>query len=484
MTAANTEQRLATLFSLSKLDHAWMNLLSTSCLISAFNHVIQTARTQINRFAPWLTAICAKAEFLSFLAAVVLLATLPLPQFASDKEGLAMLAAFGIALYLFSRLATNKHVTAGAVDMLVVATLAVNAVSAFSSHYFQASLIGLAKTAVYVLSYFWFRTTIAAYRGRSALAVSILLASGLTAALYGLYQYKTGVEPLATWEDPSIEQKATRIYSTLGNPNLLAGYLTPLAPIAIALGFAAFFKKRYVLSAIPFAVAVILSSALVFTGSRGAYIAFFVWLTFLFVAVSLYTIKLKPMPRRYLLLPAAALVVAVPIAIHYLPSVGQRLSSIFAGSEHSSNAFRLNVWRASWRMFLDNWWLGIGPGNKTFILVYGLYMLSGFDALGTYCVPLEVAVETGVVGLFIFGTLFLALMARAHLVFRAADNDFDRWLCAGCAAGLLGIMVHGLVDTVFFRPQVQFIFWLTAALIASIYNRTPNADFTSEHQKS
>jgi putative inorganic carbon (HCO3(-)) transporter len=433
---------------------------------------------------PWLVSVCTKAEYLSFLTALALLATLPLPQFATEKEGLAVLAALGIALYLFSKLATNNHTNTSVVDMLVIAILAINAVSAFSSHYFQASLVGLTKVAIYVLSYFWFKNTIAAYRGRSGLAISILLASGLSVALYGLYQYKTGVEPLATWEDPTIEQKATRIYSTLGNPNLLAGYLTALAPLAAALGFAAFFKKRYMLSAIPFAAALVLSSALVLTGSRGAYIAFFAWLAFLFVVISLYTVKSKPMPRRYLLLLAVALVIAVPAAIHFFPFVGQRLSSIFVGSEHSSNAFRLNVWRAAWRMFLDNWWLGIGPGNKTFILAYGLYMLSGFDALGTYCVPLEVAVETGIVGLFIFGALFLSLMARAHLTFRAANNDFDRWLCVGCAAGLLGIMVHGLVDTVFFRPQVQFIFWLIAALIASTYRRTFSMDSTSEHSKN
>jgi hypothetical protein len=60
----------------------------------------------------------------------------------------------------------------------------------------------------------------------------------------------------------------------------------------------------------------------------------------------------------------------------------------FAGSEHSSNAYRIYVWRASAKMFMDNWWFGVGPGNSTFPLAYGLYMKSGFDALGTYCVPL------------------------------------------------------------------------------------------------
>ncbi len=60
---------------------------------------------------------------------------------------------------------------------------------------------------------------------------------------------------------------------------------------------------------------------------------------------------------------------------------------------------------------------GIGVGNQAFRLAYGLYMRSGFDALGAYCVPLEIAVETGVFGLLAFAVLLLAILCRAHLNF-------------------------------------------------------------------
>jgi putative inorganic carbon (hco3(-)) transporter len=480
MIATTTDrQPLISLLALSKVDHVWSSVLSNSRLIAICRRIIEKLRFHTIKIAPWSASLSAPAEFLSFLTALVLLAALPLPQFAADKEGLAVLSVCGIALYIFSRFQASVSIqpaSGSAVGMLVLGIMCTNIASTFASHYFQSSMAGLAKVMVYILSCFWFSSVIAQHPGRSKLAVSVLLASGLAAALYGLYQYRTGVEPLATWEDPTVEQKAVRIYSTLGNPNLLAGYLTSLAPLAAAFGFMAFFKRQYVLSTVPFAIALILSSAIVLTGSRGAYIALFGWLIFLLIVVSIYTFKAKHAPPKYLLLLVAALAaVALPAAAHFFPSFAQRLASIFAGSEHSSNAFRLNVWRASLRMFIDNWWLGIGPGNKTFILAYGLYMLSGFDALGTYCVPLEIAVETGIVGLLVFACLFVTLMARAHLVFAVADNDFDRWLCVGCAAALLGIMVHGLVDTVFFRPQVQFVFWLLTALIAAAYRRSFSA---------
>ena len=120
------------------------------------------------------------------------------------------------------------------------------------------------------------------------------------------------------------------------------------------------------------------------------------------------------------------------------------------------------------QMFQDNWWFGVGPGNSTFRLAYGLYMKSGFDALGTYCVPLEVGVECGVLGLGAFGMMVLSLFARGHLMFWQASQSIYRWLALGLSVALLGLSIQGLVDTVFYRPQVHFIFWLVVAGLAAL----------------
>ena len=33
---------------------------------------------------------------------------------------------------------------------------------------------------------------------------------------------------------------------------------------------------------------------------------------------------------------------------------------------------------------------------------------------------------------------------------------------------IIGVFVHGLVDTVFFRPQLQFLFWTNIAIMTVI----------------
>lgn len=63
----------------------------------------------------------------------------------------------------------------------------------------------------------------------------------LVVSIYGVRQKFFGAAQLATWVDPeSPLSKNTRVYSYLGNPNLLAGYLLP----AVILSFVAVFAWR------------------------------------------------------------------------------------------------------------------------------------------------------------------------------------------------------------------------------------------------
>lgn len=412
---------------------------------------------------------------LSLLIVILLYMVIGLPQFAADKEGLALISLAASGLYLAGRLLGGEGRRATCVDAAVAAYLAASFIACASSHYLAESMRGLAKVVVYVISYFLLTALFSKERKNIVLVVGAALFAGLLVSLYGLYQYKIGVAPLATWEDPNVESKGTRIYSTLGNPNLLAGYLLPLAPLSFGLGAALLTLKskwRWLFALPIFGLSGLISLAIFLTGSRGGWLAIAATAVFIVCAFSIYLLS----SRKSLIVPGLIFTLVLSAllfgAVHYLmPSFEQRLLSIFAGSEHSSNAYRMNVWRAAMAMFKDNWWLGVGTGNTAFRLAYGLYMKSGFDALGTYCVPLEVGVETGILGLISAGAVLLLTFSRAHLIFwdaKRAGESFYRFLALGAAAGLMGLMVHGLVDTVFYRPQVHLIFWLLISLLVGL----------------
>jgi putative inorganic carbon (HCO3(-)) transporter len=51
----------------------------------------------------------------------------------------------------------------------------------------------------------------------------------------------------------------------------------------------------------------------------------------------------------------------------------------------------------------------------------------------------------------------------------AATRDLDGFWLMGAIATLVGLLSHGLVDTVWYRPQINTLWWLMIALIASYY---------------
>lgn len=425
-------------------------------------------------------SFCQRAGFFVVLA---LFAVLAAPQFANDKEGLASLVLVAAALRIFGTLAGGREkYRSCAIDGLVLIFFATNVIASCGSHYLRESFFGLAKLLVYVVSYFLFVDCFQKNSKSRLVQTLVFLAVGaLVVSLYGLYQFKIGVAPLATWEDPTVEDKATRIFSTLGNPNLLAGYLVPIVPLVVSLAGASLYARRWLkwLCLPLIGIAAVVALATFLTGSRGGYIGLIAEGAVMFMVACTWLWRERPKSRLLLALAAVAVPLAAVLVLHFgLPRFEQRFLSIFAGSEHSSNAYRLNVWRSSLEMFKQNWWIGVGTGNKAFRLAYGLYMRSSFDALGTYCVPLEVAVEAGVLGLIAFAWLLVAVLSRAHYRFWTSPDPVVRFLTIGAAAGLIGLMAHGLVDTVFLRPQVQFIFWLLIAMLVAM----PAADKKEESE--
>ena len=115
-------------------------------------------------------------------------------------------------------------------------------------------------------------------------------------------------------------------------------------------------------------------------------------------------------------------------------------------------------------MFKDNWLLGIGVGNQNFREIYGLYMKTGFDALSAYNIYLETAVESGIFALITF-VIFLSINIYSAVKYILKKSNITSIYLSIALVSIIGLLVHGFVDTVFFRPQIQFIFWIMIAII-------------------
>jgi len=327
-----------------------------------------------------------------------------------------------------------------------------------------AAFKGLLKLVSYLGVYALMRQLLAAAPQWWNRIVAALLAGQLLSAVLAIRQLYGDTTELARWADPnSVADGTIRVYGPLENPNLLAGYLIPILPIALValLRWRSWPQRLFAGSAL-----VLGAIALFLSYSRGGWLGMLAALGALVLLLVLrQTRQWPPLWRRLfplLLLVAAAAVLVV--AVTQVEPLRIRVMSLVAGREDSSNNFRINVWLAAIDMIQARPWLGIGPGNTAFNLIYPLYQQPKFNALSAYSVPLELLVEGGVPYLLAALGLLVASL-RAGLAQLKGESPWALPALAALAA-IAGLGVQGITDTIFFRPEVQLTGWFCLASLA------------------
>ena len=306
--------------------------------------------------------------------------------------------------------------------------------------------------------------------------ITSFLLTALVVSSYGVRQEFFGVQQLATWNDPtSALANDTRVYSYLGNPNLLGGYLLPAIALSIA---AVFIWRGWIQKTLAAMMVMVNSACLYFTDSRGAWLAMVVLIGVLLLLFYYWWREYLPRFWQIWLLPLVfgSLATLFVVAFISLEPLRIRILSIFAGREDSSNNFRIEVWKACYKIIADYPLIGIGPGNDAFNQIYPRYMDPRYPALSAYSVYLEHIVEMGYIGLGCFIWLLAATFnhgIRQLVRLRQSNNRRGIYLIAAIAAAA-SLGFHGFVDTVWYRPQINIIWWLMLAIVASFYDDGSN----------
>ncbi len=388
---------------------------------------------------------------------------------SSDAIGFfALIVIFLSVVKMFT--APNSKNTLNIFEKLLIIYFMIVIISLFGSTLFALSLKGFFKTFIYIGFYFSVTKYLKDNKKHIPLLLGAICACVIWEGLIGLFQSTLHLEQISTWQDTSNlnpEDVISRVYGTLKplNPNLYGGYLVCGLPLIIGSVFY-FLNKKSLKSAIGGLCAVFLICFSIFqTGCRGAYMAMMV----AFLAAFLISAKFfwKEYKKIYLSIIGSVFALFTMVMI-FVRSLRLRFLSIFAMRADSSNSFRFNVYHSSLEMFKDNWLLGIGVGNKNFREIYGLYMKTGFDALSAYNIYLETAVESGIFALAAFlGFLLKLSYDGVKYIFTSQNREYTV-IVASCLISIWAVMFHGLVDTIYFRPQLQFLFWTLVASISAI----------------
>lgn len=388
----------------------------------------------------------------------------------AQSDSIGYFAIFAIILTCVKLITKpNEKFSMSSGDKFLLIYFIFTLISLFGSSLFCLSLKGFFKTITYLGFYVSFVHYLKDNRKMLKYILLVLAVCALGEAFIAIHQNFLSVSEISGWQDMSRlnpEEVMTRVYGTLKpyNPNLFGGYLLALLPATMITVFLPLKNHHYKTALGGFLLFITTVLSIVLTGCRGAYVGLLVEL----ILLGIFTYKmLKPFYKRIFGFLTAVISAVVFFLVIILPQLRARVFSIFAFRGDSSNSFRFNVYNSCIQMFKDNWLLGIGCGNQNFREIYGLYMRTGFDALSAYNIYLETAVESGIFALLAFLAFLYCNISRGIKYILRKTNVKSIYLIISVVS-LAGMLIHGFVDTVFFRPQIQFVFWIMIGIIRVI----------------
>ncbi len=407
-------------------------------------------------------------RFIFFIICSVILLSL-----CCSSDVIGYIAAIGIFFSLIKIFITRKlKFKYTKFEFCLIVYLAFVVISVAGSSLFFLSLKGALKTFIYVGYY----VTCVLYLKDNK--QDIYKFFGLFAfcvcyeSIVGLLQHSSHAGALACWQDTTNikpEEVMTRVYGTLKplNPNLFGGYMLALVPIVYGVTAIFAVNKSKIRLFACILLSILSTIVMIMSGCRGVYAAY----PFMMLVPAWVLLVKCPDKLKLLLYKLYGGICTLGVmAILFSTSIKARVLSIFAMRGDSSTSFRFNVYQSSFQMFKDNPFLGIGVGNQNFREIYGLYMKTGYDALSAYNIYLETAVESGIFALIAFISFLFFIVKAAIKTILKSKNLNKIIILTTALTSITGVLFHGLFDTIFFRPQLQFIFWMMAAIIRTLVN--------------
>lgn len=385
-----------------------------------------------------------KASYLWCFLAVVFAPVLP----TMAVLALALVGFASIALKLFCGEIKLRHYP---INKFVLIYALIYFISTFTSVNVRGSLLGGILTTAYILFYFVVINSVETKKQLNFLTLCFVC-FGILIALYGFYQYINPSKFSGSWVDKEMfSDIGFRVYSTLGNPNVLGEYLLLIIPFVVAYFFS---TKGILKKSFFFVVGCMLMLCLILTYSRGC------WLGILFAAV----IFLVLLDRRFIIL----ILIGLAILPFLLPeTILNRFMSIGNMSD-SSTSYRFYIYMGTLSMLKDYWICGVGPGSAAFNMVYPSYAYDSVTAPHSHNLFLQVMCDSGICG----ELAFLALIYRAYKTCfiglkNAAENN--KIFIIGSISAISGFFLQSMFDYTFYNYRVMFMFWVVLAL-AMLYS--------------
>ena len=333
----------------------------------------------------------------------------------------------------------------------------------FTSVSVSGSLLGGALTSLFVLFTLVIQNSVTTKRQLDALVYAFVI-SGAFVSAYGVFQYLTGATGASAWIDETMFSGiGVRVYSTLGNPNVLSEYLLLVIPFA---GACILLAKKAIMKIFYAGCLGAMVLCMLLTFARGGWLG-------LIVAAAVFLVMLD---RRFII----AGIVALVVLYFALPDVILNRFLSIGDVGDSSTSYRVSIWLGTIAMLKDFWFTGIGPGTAAFNKIYPLYSYNTAVAQHSHNLYLQIMCDSGICGIVIFLALLFSYVRNLCCAVSREKDKRSKVLQIASVSSLLGFLIQSATDHSFYNYRVTLVFWAVLGLGALAARRSSLPGCTGE----
>ena len=270
--------------------------------------------------------------------------------------------------------------------------------------------------------------------------IVIFLCGATLAVLSGLSQHFFNFEFLRNRRIADLSAGLHAVTSSFNHYNSFGGYLVVVLSLVSALLLVNNYSrlKIYGLSVL----AILSSTAIIFTFSRGSWLAMLV--AFIFMVILSWNNSKRLIP-----------IFLVVIILFLTPMFHERLFLTFKAGGDSD---RFRYWIVAWKMISEHPFFGMGVG--TFMANFLKFLPDSNISYAHNCY-LQIWAETGIFALLSFGGFIVSFVYLGIKRF-IVSKDF---VLLGLLSGAVGFLVHSFFDTNLYSLRLAVLFWVWVGLI-------------------
>lgn len=259
------------------------------------------------------------------------------------------------------------------------------------------------------------------------------------------------------------------------NPNVLAGGIVPYLPVSVTLAAYCVKMRRWGWAALLGFAALVIGVTLVYTRSRSGVIgagASLLLLAFLFAWFRVRRRERVALIVALVVLSVVGITAGAMLLLRVMnqDQIAQGAAAVGTSllSKELSPASRVEIWSRAVYALQDFPFTGIGLGAfpRVIPLLYPLFLVSPDTPVGhAHNILLQTGLDFGLIGLVGYAALIIASAASAWQAARAC-HSVTHYLALGLLAGLIGVHLYGLTDSLEAKPAI--VLWLLLGLIAAL----------------